>query len=1725
VASEQENLRCTTVDLDPAEDGLLALWAELVADGPEPEIALRGGRRFVSRLERVEPGALPPLRRPAGDPAIASFKLTMPAAGVLDTMRLVERPRPEPGPGELLLAVEAVALNFRDVMAASGLLPEEAEPDPAHEALGTECAGTVLAVGPGVLGFRPGERVATMARGCFAAHATVPAAMVMRAPAGLSAAAAATVPVGFLTAWYALVTLGRMQPGERVLIHVATGGVGLAAIQIAKMIGAEIFATAGSEAKRAFLRELGIRHVMNSRTLDFADEILAATGGAGVDLVLNSLPGPFLEKSLAVLAPHGRFLELGKRDIYGDTPLGLKALRRNVAFFAIDLANVDPRRAATVRAALDELEGHLAAGRIAPLPFERFPASRVVDAFRHMAQAKHIGKVVVELDDPALEVALDPDRPLRLRADASYLVTGGLGGFGLEVARHLARAGAGHLVLMGRSGASSEAARALLAELEAAGTQVTVAQADVTRPEEVRAVVEAIAASGRPLKGVVHGAMVLDDGFLTQLDPVRFARALAPKLAGAWNLHQATRELPLDHFVMFSSVAAMLGSKGQANYVAGNGFLDALALHRRALGLPALTINWGALGEAGFVARTEAMARYLESSGIALVPLAQSLGALDRLLRTDPGAVGFAAIDWDVLARASGGGSASPRFAHLVSAVESGGGRLRAELLAAPAERRPAMVARFLRQQIVKVLRVEESRIEAERPLADVGLDSLTAFELKNRIEGELALSLPVAKLLQQPTLASLGAAVLERLGAEETPAEAAAATPAAAEAAGGAAAATPAAEPSPLSVRQERLLRELDAAPELGPELRDFMLAHAFEIRPGLDLERLRAAFDAVVARHAMLRASFPRVDGRRTLHIAEVHPRGLEVVEARGLDEAGLRAAVQAVADQPEDLDAGPLFRILLFRADGERDVVLLRVHHTVIDDWSAKLVLEELFGRYFGLPVEEPTADAPSHADFVRFQRELLASPEGARHRAFWEEELAGIGEPLPLPYDRPRRPGPVRAAGRLELVLDEALTARIHELARATGTTPHAVLHAGFDALLHGLTGETDLPVDGVGFGRTRPEFRHLVGWLSTRITVRTRIQPERPFAELVRTVAQELALALEHQDYPVPLVADGLRAAAGGRPSRLGQVDFYMRRAEQFDTRGFGGLVNGVGAARIDFRGHAVAVHPVEPRGIWGDLDIGEAESQGRVQFEVRYNADAFERATVERILERYRRLLERAVEAPELQVAALAADLAVPGPAAAAAAAAVTEDLPLSANEARLLDRIDRLGVRDAYTRHFEYACAFAIRPPLDRGRLAAALATTLERHDILRTVYPREAGRRVPRVLARHPTGLEVVEPGDRSAAEIEALVQARAEQPHDVERGPLFEAILYRARGEDLLLLRLHHLVYDGWSLMLLLNELFERYFGLRGAEPRPAFQCRDAVRWQRAYMESAEGRAELAWWKAELADPGPPLELPFLRGRAGATIAHGRTVRFVIEEATTRRLLELAAARRCSSYAVLHAAMKALLWAWTGRSDLLVDASVAARVRPELEPVVGWLNTVRAIRNRVAPERGFATLVDAVAEAVRGALAHQAHPWLPLLRRLGLDPAVRPSPLGQVALMAMRPDNIDDRGLGALLVDRPDARVAFGSIEVRAVPLAWDHCERDLQIFVQELGGRVWGEVVVDAERCTAADTARLARDYTALLEAAVAAPEVPLEELIGGLGLGFGPPPAARFRAAE
>jgi NADPH:quinone reductase-like Zn-dependent oxidoreductase/aryl carrier-like protein len=665
------------------------------------------------------------------------------------------------------IQVYAAGLNFRDVMKAMGLYP--ADPD-ENMWLGDECAGKITALGEGVEEFRIGDDVIAVAPACFSAFATTRVSFVAPKPAHLSFEEAATIPVAFLTAYYALQHLGRLGKGERVLIHAAAGGVGLAAVQLAQRAGAEIFATAGSPGKREFLRSLGIQHVMDSRSLAFADEVLERTGGQGVDVVLNSLAGEAIPKSLSTLRANGRFLEIGKRDIYQNSRLEMAYLRHNVSFFAIDLVSMFAERPEFCATMLRQLAQGFENGTLKPLPLQVFPISEVESAFRYMAQAKHIGKIVVSLHAQEVSVAPAAEATARFRPDGTYLITGGLGGFGVTVAQWMVEEGARYLVLMGRSEPSA-AARETLEAMRRAGAQVRVAQADVTQAQHVARVVAEIGQSMPPLRGIIHAAMVLDDVSLRQLTLERLQKVMAPKLIGAWNLHTLTLNAPLDFFVLFSSSAALHGSPGQANYVAANVGLDALAHYRRAQGLPALSINWGRLAEVGYVARHDEIGQRLERLGVKAFTPKQAVTVLGRLLQLNPIQMGVMRTDWQQWGQLYRAAGDSPLLSHLIRGAEAGGLGEKASLIrdalgaAAPGERQTLLEA-YLQQEVARSLRLDPSQIDVQQSLDAIGLDSLMGLELKNRFETDLGVDLPMATLMQDPTISQLATKLLALLPA-----------------------------------------------------------------------------------------------------------------------------------------------------------------------------------------------------------------------------------------------------------------------------------------------------------------------------------------------------------------------------------------------------------------------------------------------------------------------------------------------------------------------------------------------------------------------------------------------------------------------------------------------------------------------------------------------------------------------------------------------------------------------------------------------------------------------------------------------------------------------------------------------------------------------------------------------------------------------------------------------
>jgi acyl transferase domain-containing protein/NADPH:quinone reductase-like Zn-dependent oxidoreductase/NADP-dependent 3-hydroxy acid dehydrogenase YdfG/aryl carrier-like protein len=761
MGNEFKGLSIRLVDTDEAalQSGMTVADA-MLEDTAETEFVLRAAQRYVPRLEQLSLQEVAPSTRTLDTLRDKSnFSVTMTSPGTIDNIVLREVAEPELLPNEVMVEVAAVGLNFRDIMAATSILPDELEDEGAFwRNLGLEFAGTVRKLGSAVTNLKPGDRIMGMGKGYLRRFAKIRADLAMRVPDSVDLVDAATIPTAFLTAHYSLNHVGRLAQDETALIHLASGGVGLAAIQVARDAGAKVFGTAGSDTKRSYLKAAGVDAVMNSRALDFADQVRALTGGRGVDVVLNSLSGSGIDKSLECLAPFGRMVEIGKRDLADDKPIGLRSLYRNNAYSVIDLSTLPYEKEPLYKRLLGEVEAKVAAGVYKPLEATRFPASRAAEAMRMLSRALHIGKVIVTFDEPTVDIELNLAAPFAASANASYLVTGGLKGFGVAIAEWLSQSGAGTLILANRSGAPDAEAAAAIAIMEARGTKIVPAALDVGDAAAVDRLIAAYADGDAPLRGIVHGAAVIEDAFISQLDAGKIDRVLRPKIAGGWNLHTALVKhgVELDFFVNFSSIAQVIGSSGQANYTAANSVLNAIATYRRGRGMAGSSTGWGMIAGSGFVSRSEAMTNYLDSVGIKPVQDTEAAASLAYLLRAKSENMGFANIDWAAIARTNPGAATNPRISPLLGERSGGRSRIQAELAAAPREAWDDLLADMIRREVAKVLKVDASALADDRKLSELGLDSLSSFELKNRVEAQVEVDIPVAKFLQAPTIAGL---------------------------------------------------------------------------------------------------------------------------------------------------------------------------------------------------------------------------------------------------------------------------------------------------------------------------------------------------------------------------------------------------------------------------------------------------------------------------------------------------------------------------------------------------------------------------------------------------------------------------------------------------------------------------------------------------------------------------------------------------------------------------------------------------------------------------------------------------------------------------------------------------------------------------------------------------------------------------------------------------------
>lgn len=728
IALEHPEFNPVLIDIDsqPQENEAELILQELYSADNEEQIAWRNNRRYVPRLKRF-----------SLDNHKTSQQLQITKPGSLDSLKWQTIPRLQPTDNEIAIEVKASGLNFRDVMVALGLYPGD------NQFLGLECAGKVVAVGQNVFDFQIGDRVMAIAAHSFSHYLTVNSLLAIHQPENLSSEAAATIPVSFLTTYYTLIHLAKLQPGEKVLIHSAAGGVGLAAIAIAHQLGVEVYATA-SPPKWDLLKSWGVKHIMNSRTLDFATQV----GNRKIDVVLNSLSGEFIPQSLGLLKDNGRFIEIGKQGIWKDTQV--KEFNSTISYFIVDLWQVTQTQPALIQRMLSQLLGQFKSGKLQPLPYKTFNSEQVVDAFRYMQQAKHQGKIVVTQDRRDNFSSAYRD---------TYLITGGMGALGLQVAHWLASKGIKHLVLMGRNEVKPHL-RSQLEQLQKI-CEVIIIYGDVANEQQLNQALAQTESTLPPLRGAIHAAGVLDDGLLLQQDWQRFKQVLQPKVLGAWNLHRITQKYELDRFVLFSSASSVMGAAGQANYSAANSFLDTLAHARQAQGLPAIAINWGGWQNMGLAANTQVKQGW-EKQGISTIPLEQGLEILEQLLSNSTAQTAVIPINWSQWSKHN---QTKPFYTHLVSQLANSTNSAQSEkviswqqqLANSNPQNRQSLLIQLIKQELAQILGINDmGAIDNTQGFSELGLDSLSSVELRNKLQINLDIKLSATALFDYPNVQAI---------------------------------------------------------------------------------------------------------------------------------------------------------------------------------------------------------------------------------------------------------------------------------------------------------------------------------------------------------------------------------------------------------------------------------------------------------------------------------------------------------------------------------------------------------------------------------------------------------------------------------------------------------------------------------------------------------------------------------------------------------------------------------------------------------------------------------------------------------------------------------------------------------------------------------------------------------------------------------------------------------
>lgn len=767
VENETPALRIKHLSIASLDASMLA--SELLEEKFENAAIVEESKRLVHRLRRLdeEKDTGYDFQKVTVDEQPVELKVLQ--YGKLDSLTFVPAKRPGPSHDEVEVEVHSCSINYKDLLKVLGHLPIEARRNTyTQDTLGGEIYGKVKRVGRSVTHVKPGQKVFALAPGGYRTYALVPSRYVFAMPGTLNEESP-HVLVSYLTAYYGLIYRARLEAGETVLIHSATGGLGLAAIQVAQCQGAEIIATAGNPKKRRFLRSLGIKHVYNSRNLDFADAVKRITKNKGVDVVLNSLSGEALREGLDALAPYGRFIEVGKRDIIENAQIPLRIFNRGITVTAVDIDRLLNENPDLSHRLLQELVDAFNGGTYTAPPTRTFPASEATDAFRLMAQSGHIGKLAIAIKGNKA-LFHNPQHKAVVRSDGYYLITGGLNGFGLATARHLAQIGARHLILASRRGDDPEVKAEAIKALGGTGAEVQTIGLDVTDASSVERFFEQNIGAGKKLRGIVHSAMVLDDCLVNQLKSGRLRPILEPKVSGARNLYHAMKkfELKPDFFLLYSSVSSLVGNPGQASYVLANGFLDSFAHEMRLQGINATAVNWGVISDTGVVAQDQNLEQILEATGIEGLLSKQALEYLFTTENLKEPQVAVVRVDWSALREGNRAVAEGPAFSDFSVGqqgnLNGANSAIVKEIQALKENQRKSFVASHIAVHLAQILKMPTGKISFTDNISKLGIDSLTSVELTLALKREFGILLTATDLLKYPTISDFAETILRRL-------------------------------------------------------------------------------------------------------------------------------------------------------------------------------------------------------------------------------------------------------------------------------------------------------------------------------------------------------------------------------------------------------------------------------------------------------------------------------------------------------------------------------------------------------------------------------------------------------------------------------------------------------------------------------------------------------------------------------------------------------------------------------------------------------------------------------------------------------------------------------------------------------------------------------------------------------------------------------------------------